>query len=110
MNKSAHKIRIGTATEDQVNQEFTDARHRAQKGEITEPEEHLYFLEPDNFLKILSDKRLALLYTLRSMGTVSIQALSKILERNYKNVCQDIRLLKKAGLIRQTDAENIFVP
>jgi len=68
MNKSAHKIRIGTATEDQVNQEFTDAWHRAQKGEITEPEEHLYFLEPDNFLKILSGKRLAFLYTLRSLS------------------------------------------
>ncbi len=104
------EIRIGIATEDQVNQEFIEAWHRAQKGEIAEPEESLYFMEPENFLEILSNSRLAILYTLRSQGSVSIQDLSKILKRNYENVCQDVQLLKKADLIRQTAGENIFVP
>jgi len=101
---------MGIATEDQVNREFIDAWHRAQQGTFTEAEERLYFLEPGTFLQILSYSRLAVLYTLRAKGTTSIQALSKMLARKYKHVYQDVQLLKKAGLIRETATENIFVP
>lgn len=110
MNKSRNSIRIGIATEDRVNQEFIDAWHRAEQGILTEAEEHLYFLDPETFLQILSHSRLAILYTLRAQGTVSIQTLSKMLERKYKHVYQDVQLLKKAGLILETASENMFVP
>ena len=110
MNTVRKKIKVGLATEAQVNQEFIEAWHRAERGEIVVPEEHLYFLEPQTLLHILSRHRLALLHALRAHGQSSIRALSTMLRRNYKNVYRDVQLLKKAGLIRQTTSKDIFVP
>lgn len=103
-------IKIGIATEEQVNQEFIDAWHRAEKGEITEPEERIYFAEPAALMKVLSNPRLMILSTLRSQKIRSIHDLSDFLGRSYKTVCNDVRLLKKAGLIHQTPSEGVFVP
>ncbi len=47
MNKSENMIQVGVASEDKVNQEFIDAWHRAEKDEIKEPEERLYFIDPE---------------------------------------------------------------
>ena len=105
-----NKIRIGIASEEQVNQEFIEAWQRAERGELTATEERLYFLAPETFLQILSSNRLAILYALRAEGPVSIQTLSKVLERKYEHVYQDVQLLKKAGLIQETTGENMFVP
>lgn len=48
MNHSQPSIKIGIATEEQLNQEFIDAWHLAEKGEVTQVEDNLYFLEPPN--------------------------------------------------------------
>jgi predicted transcriptional regulator len=103
-------IKIGIATEEQVNQEFIDAWHRAEKGEITESEERIYFAKPVSLLKVLSDRKLKILYTLRSQGISTIQSLSNSLGRSYKTVYNDVQLLKKAGLIHQTPPKGVFVP
>ncbi len=108
MNQS--QIKVGLATEEQVNQEFIDAWHRAEQGTLTTTEERLYFLDTETFLEVLSQGRLMLLYTLRTQGTLSVRTLSQLLARKYKNVYQDVQLLKKAGLIQETTVENVFVP
>ena len=110
MSKSKNRIRIGITTEDRVNQEFIEAWHQAERGALTEAEEHLYFLDTETFLQILSHSRLAILYTLRAKGTTSVQTLCKMLERTHEHVYQDVQLLKKAGLIQETASENMFVP
>ncbi|HLC15660.1 MAG TPA: hypothetical protein VJL89_05485 [Thermodesulfovibrionia bacterium] len=38
------KIKIGIATEQQINREFVDVWKRAENNEIAEAEESLYFL------------------------------------------------------------------
>ena len=103
-------IKMGIATEKHVNQEFIDAWHRAEKNEIKTPEERLYFLDPATFLGVLSKRRIALLQLLHTHGTSSIRELSKLLRRDYKNVYQDVQLLKKTGLIHQDKTKRIYVP
>jgi len=110
MNKDKKNIKVGIATEEQVNKEFINAWHRARKGEISVPEERCYFLEPTTFFSVLSKRRIALLQHLRAHGVSSIRNLSKMLKRDYKNVHQDVHLLKKAGLISMDDSQKIFVP
>ena len=61
-------------------------------------------------LRVLSNQRLALLSTLLRSGPTSIRALSKTLQRNYKNVHCDVKLLREAGLIRLDDNDKILVP
>jgi predicted transcriptional regulator len=103
-------IKVGIATEDQVNREFIDAWHRAERNAIKQSEERLYFLKPDMFLNVFSKRRLSLLHTLRTQGMTNVRILSQVLQRNYKNVARDVRILKAAGLVHQTDTKEIFVP
>ncbi len=104
------KLKIGLATEEQVNKEFIDVWHKAEQDTITTPEENLYFVDPATFFQVLSKRRIALLQVLHSQGVSSIRKLSQLLKRNYKNVYQDVQLLKKAGLIHQDPQKRIYVP
>ncbi len=104
------KIKIGLATEDKVNREFIEAWHKAEKKSIETAEENLYFIDPTTFFRVLTKRRIALLKALHSQGVSSIRQLSRILKRDYKNVYQDVQLLKKAGLIYQDDMKRIYVP
>ncbi len=103
------KIVVDITSEEQVNQEFIDAWHRAERHEIAESEQRLYFLEPETLFHILSKRRLLLLHTLRAKGKTSVRGLSQLLQRNYNNVSRDVRILKAAGLIEQSNTD-IFVP
>ncbi len=103
-------IKMGLATEEQINQEFIDAWHRAEKDKKVVPEERLYFLDAATFFQVLSKCRIALLKVLHAHGVSSIRRLSRLLKRDYKNVYQDVQLLKKAGLIHQDATKRIYVP
>jgi len=108
--KKGTKIKVGIATEKKINKEFIDAWKRAERNEIIKPEEKLYFLDAKTLLRVLSEKRLALLHNLRHCGKTSIKSLSKDLGRNYRNVYDDVKILRDAGLIQQTDSKEIYVP
>jgi len=103
-------IKIGLATEEKVNQKFLEAWHKARKNEIETTEERLYFMEPASFFQVLSKQRISLLKTLHGHDVSSIRELSRLLKRDYKNVYQDVQLLKKAGLIYQNATKKIYVP
>ncbi len=110
MTKKTKNIKVGIATEEQVNKEFINAWHKAEMGEIEVPEERLYFVDPKIFFQVLSKRRIALLKVLHVHGVSSIRELSRLLNRDYKNVYQDVKLLKKMGLIHQDKNKRIFVP
>lgn len=55
--KTDAKIKVGIATEQTINKEFINAWKRAERNEITEPEEKLYFLDTKTLLRVLSEKR-----------------------------------------------------
>ena len=95
MNQNKDRIKIGLATEDQVNREFISAWHRAEQGTLTAAEEHLYFIDLKTFLQILSPGRLNILYTLRAQGKTSIQALSQMLARKYQHVYRDVQIFEE---------------
>lgn len=108
--KKTNKINVHIAPDGEMNRTFVEAWHKAEKGELTEVEEHLYFEDAASLLAVLSNKRLILLATLLRLGDSSIRALSKKLQRNYKNVYDDVQALKKVGLVRQKASKKIFVP
>jgi predicted transcriptional regulator len=110
MIKETKNVKIGLSTEAQVNLEFIEAWHKAEKDEITIPEERLYFLDPATFSRILSTQKISLMKILRIHGASSIRGLSRMLKRDYKNVYQDVQLLKQAGLIFQDKTKKIYVP
>lgn len=50
-------------------------------------------------LALLTPRRLEVLKTLRKKGPLSVRALAKTVERDYKNVHVDTRALEEAGLL-----------
>jgi len=59
---------------------------------------------------VLTPKRLELMKTLRQHGPLSVRALSKQLERDYKNVHVDTSALEEVSLIQQTEEGLLLVP
>ncbi len=57
---------------------------------------------------VLTPKRLELLKVLRQQGPLSVRALSKALERDYKNVHVDASALEAVELI-QRDSDGLLV-
>lgn len=72
-----------------------------------QPVERIYFNDFKTLLRYITPKRLVLLKTLHKAGAMSINALAKLLNRSYKNVCDDIKVLELVGLVEQ---KRIFVP
>ncbi len=59
---------------------------------------------------VLTPRRLEILKAVRQQGPLSIRALSTTVNRNYKNVHADARMLITAGLLEKTQEDTVHVP
>jgi len=90
---------------------FKEFWEKAERGEAgNTPVEILSFENSAVLVKVLSPKRLALLQQLHEAGKVSIRQLAKILERDYRNVHQDVKSLCKVGLILEDKSGKFYAP
>jgi predicted transcriptional regulator len=88
---------------------FEAAWHLATGRAAPAPLAVLSFADLPLLLKTLSPARWALLQRLKKLGPVSVYALSKALERDYKNVYVDVQQLTRLGLIEKGDDGTIRV-
>jgi predicted transcriptional regulator len=96
------KITVGGAFEDEAACRFTDAWHRAERGESFR-ERHLTFESWDALVRVLTSKRMELLRYVHRHKVASVRALAKALGRDYSNVHADVQALTAAGLLDATD-------
>lgn len=103
------KIEI-KSTEDSLN-EFKDYWKNIEKGEKVEKKEALYFESLNVLRSVLTTKRIELLKAIAKHKPKSIYELSKIVNRDLKNVNEDVKLLSELGLLElkksKTDKERI---
>jgi predicted transcriptional regulator len=86
--------------------EAVRAWERAEQGMAPEePIDRLYLQSLETLLSVLTTRRLELLRALHESGLSSVRALAKELNRDYKNVRQDITLLEKVGLVQRKDGK-----
>jgi predicted transcriptional regulator len=88
---------------------FEAAWNRVAEGRKISPLRVLSLENLPLFLKTLTPARWTLLATLRKEGTVSIYALARILQRDYKNVHTDVTELVRIGLIEKTGQAEVGV-
>lgn len=104
-------IKVDIKSDDEF---FAEAREFARKLDAgwrpEQPVERLYFDDLPTLLKYLTPKRFELLNALHAMGHVSINALSKTLHRQYRNVFDDVKLLERLGLVDKDEQNRYFVP
>ena len=111
MKRKPKTILVGVKTAQKAAQEAIKAWKRAERNEpVEEPIERIYFPNEDLFFSTMSVKRRELLKFLRHHGPSSIKQLSEKLDRQYKNVHTDIKLLNKIGLVKFNDEEKVFCP
>ena len=67
------------------------------------PSEIVGFTSLEAARKFLTRERLALLRAIKSRHPGSIYSLARMVERDFKNVQEDIRILEKHGLVKITE-------
>ena len=106
------KKQIKTGVGDAVTtaKDFVEAWKLAERGEKVQERNMLHFENLEVLLKTLTPGRWSLLKKLHANGPMSIRALAKDLDRDYKNVHTDVRRLENIGLIGRTKDDRIIVP
>lgn len=81
------------------------------RGEpIPQPVTRIYFESAEALSRVLTRQRQNLLQVLHANGGLSIRALAALLERDYKNVHQDVKILEDSGLIERDCKNHILAP
>lgn len=106
----AKALKIGVGSLDQALARFEAAYTRAARGEKMRPERRLTFASLQQLISALSPARWRLLEILHREGELTVYALAKHAERNYKNVHGDINVLMSLGLVERTASRRVRVP
>jgi len=95
---TTHKVQVNVDSLTAMGKRFAQAWNRAAAGEPVE-ETHVTFLNIQAMLDTLSPRRLELLRHVRQHGAGNVSELAQALERDYKNVHQDVAILEENGLL-----------
>lgn len=93
------KVRVGIKDLETVLNEFVETGRALEKGKTVKKEKGVYFTSVEAFRKAVTPKRLALLRAIKTEKPSSVRQLSKITDRDIKNVSTDIRFLEQVGLV-----------
>ena len=107
---STQHIHVGVEDAKRGFERFVAAWNTAQSGEVQETEVHLNFEDFAMLASVLTPKRLEFLKVLRQQGPLSVRALSKTLERDYKKVHVDASALEAVDLIQRDSDGLLFAP
>ncbi len=75
-----------------------------------EPIHRIYFESAEVLSRVLTRQRVGLLKVLHVQGALSVRALAAFLERDYKNVYQDVKILEESGLIERDSKNHVLAP
>jgi predicted transcriptional regulator len=97
---SRRKLYIGIRQAAERSKALHDAMRRVAKRDRTQQDSELYFENIEELRRILTEKRLELLLAISRHRPASVRELAGLVERDYKNVTDDITLLQRLGLVR----------
>ncbi len=95
---TTNKVQVSVGSLAEMGKRFAGAWNRAASGEAVD-ETHVTFLDVRTMLDTLSPRRLELLRYVRQRGAGNVRELAQALNRDYKNVHQDVATLEAAGLL-----------
>lgn len=95
-------ITLKVKTLDEMAADFKHAWGEAGKGKtVREAAETICFDSVEEMQKFLSPERIRLLRTVHEKNPKSIYELAKMLDRDRKNVTDDVKMLEAVGLIER---------
>ena len=99
------RLNIGIRTKAEGTKTVRAAFARVRRGDLTPQEPGLYFETVENLRRILTEKRFDLLLAITHHHPGSVRALADQVGRDYKNVSEDVDLLRQLGLVELEDRE-----
>lgn len=75
-----------------------------------EPIHRVYFETAEVLSKVITRQRHNLLKVLHANGPITVRALATLLERDYKNVYEDVKILEESGLIERDSKNHVLAP
>ncbi len=103
-------LHIEISSPDESMRQFADAWHKIEHGEAVEPFYSVGFESMAELISTLTPKRWELIERLHHEGPMSIYALAKLLQRDYKNVHTDVKALSELEIIQETEEGKIIIP
>ena len=104
------KITIEVRTLDDALKEAGEVFDKLQKGQVVMEKRAVYFPNLKEMRKVLTEKRLELLKTIKHKKPSSIYELSRILNRDLKNVLQDVAYLADLGIVKVEETKDKKIP
>lgn len=95
---ATHKVQVNVGSLAEMGKRFSKAWNQAAAGEQVD-ETNVTFLDVQTMLNTLSPRRLDLLRHVRQHRASNVRELALALARDYKNVHQDVAVLKATGLL-----------
>jgi predicted transcriptional regulator len=106
MNKLHIEVRPAQAALER----FGDALQAVVQGHARRPYSGIGFENMAQFGEVFTAKRWELVEALKAAGPVSIYALAKLINRQYRNVHRDVHVLKDWLVISRDESGKVFVP
>lgn len=103
-----NKVKVNVGSLADMGSRFASAWNRAGGGKAVN-ETHVTFPSLQTMLDTLSPRRLELLRHVRQHGASNVRSLAQALQRDYKNVHQDVATLEAAGLLLR-DGRKLTAP
>ncbi len=104
------RVKIEIKSLNEALKEAGEVFEQLSRGEIVKKKRAIYFSNLKEMRKVLTEKRLELLKTIKDKRPTSVYELSKVLNRDLKNVLQDLTYLKELGLVEVTETKDKKIP
>ncbi len=96
------RVKVEIKSTKEVFQDFVKTCKAIERGEKVKKEVGIYFEDIEAFRKALTPRRLELLRLIKKHHPKTLHQLSRLADRNIKNITQDIGLLKNLDLLSIT--------
>ncbi len=104
------EVKLHVETLDGFARRSMEMARRLDQGVRKQGQGDISFESMEGLLRVLTPNRWRLLRALRNHGPLSIRALARTLDRDYRGVHTDVCLLIDAGLIERNEQRAVFVP
>ncbi len=109
-SRAESELQIAVVQPEIAWQRIREAARKIDAGIDPDEPSHLGFATMDQLLGVLTPNRWKLIQTLHKAGPISIRALAKLLERDYRGVHADVVKLMEYDLVTRNAAKRVFVP
>jgi predicted transcriptional regulator len=110
------RLKVGVRSLEEGLSEFKNTPKAIKAGRKVVKRTGVYFISVEAMRQVLTEPRLALLHVIRTRRPQSLAELAKLVQRDFKNVRADIKVLSALGLVeakagpRLRDAIMLSVP